>query len=720
MLCAPRRRSRVGTGCPFVHKNNRQGAALSPHCPSQPTPASNPRAPTHPHPFAPQSPRWSLFCATTAVSAAVFSSTIYYLLGRWSILSRDGSHPASAFSDPVFLGAAAAALASLLHLLALGGVFFIHSDVAAVRQGAARARTPLPPVGWDSDVVVVGAGTAGAALGAVLGREGAAVTLVEKYWGSSERIVGELLQPGGLAALGRMGLADAATCPAIDAVPVEGYVVLAPGGGPLSDVVLSYPAAVPSSTAEIMGVWGKDASPRPISVLSKYLEGQAPSEVDPAHPSLAYNRVASGALGSGASGSRAGDSSESSLPRGRSFWNHTFVHGLRCSLLECPSLSPFSGNVTGLVFGKDVLEGRLPLRSSPALLGGGAPPPKFPGYDEKGEPLPLPAGATGGEVGTPAPIHPSLLAWAAADPEAVMGITWTDAAGTPRCTLAPLTVMADGMYSGSRKSLHAPGAKPRTASYFCGLLLNHAAGESPLPYPGRGHVILADPNPVLLYQISTTQTRVLVDVPEDVYERVVGEGGCGLAAHFADVIAPQLPPILREPFLLAARTQAAQCMANRALSSAPPAHPGAVLVGDSWNMRHPLTGGGMTVALRDVECVVRALDTVPQLSCAYPRWPRSVDGATTRSPHPTPPHQAAPGAMLPRSFRPSRKPGNRTPPPSTSSPTRCTACSPTRRGTTAPAPGCGRRASTTCPWVGRPPRAPWGCSPAFRPPPARW
>ena len=27
---------------------------------------------------------------------------------------------------------------------------------------------------------------------------------------------------------------------------------------------------------------------------------------------------------------------------------------------------------------------------------------------------------------------------------------------------------------------------------------------------------------------------------------------------------------------------------------------GAFLVGDSWNMRHPLTGGGMTVAFNDV------------------------------------------------------------------------------------------------------------------------
>ncbi|MCI43861.1 squalene monooxygenase-like, partial [Trifolium medium] len=28
--------------------------------------------------------------------------------------------------------------------------------------------------------------------------------------------------------------------------------------------------------------------------------------------------------------------------------------------------------------------------------------------------------------------------------------------------------------------------------------------------------------------------------------------------------------------------------------------PGALLMGDAFNMRHPLTGGGMTVALSDI------------------------------------------------------------------------------------------------------------------------
>lgn len=33
-----------------------------------------------------------------------------------------------------------------------------------------------------------------------------------------------------------------------------------------------------------------------------------------------------------------------------------------------------------------------------------------------------------------------------------------------------------------------------------------------------------------------------------------------------------------------------------------------LLLGDTLNMRHPLTGGGMTVAIRDVEAVLNLLE----------------------------------------------------------------------------------------------------------------
>jgi squalene monooxygenase len=41
---------------------------------------------------------------------------------------------------------------------------------------------------------------------------------------------------------------------------------------------------------------------------------------------------------------------------------------------------------------------------------------------------------------------------------------------------------------------------------------------------------------------------------------------------------------------------------------------GVILLGDSWNMRHPLTGGGMTVALNDVVILTQLLGEIQDLS----------------------------------------------------------------------------------------------------------
>jgi squalene monooxygenase len=41
---------------------------------------------------------------------------------------------------------------------------------------------------------------------------------------------------------------------------------------------------------------------------------------------------------------------------------------------------------------------------------------------------------------------------------------------------------------------------------------------------------------------------------------------------------------------------------------------GVFLLGDAWNMRHPLTGGGMTVALNDVVILSRMLADLPDFS----------------------------------------------------------------------------------------------------------
>ena len=58
----------------------------------------------------------------------------------------------------------------------------------------------------EADIVVIGAGIAGCALAVAFGNQGRSVILLEKSLKEPDRIVGELLQPGGVAALERLGL----------------------------------------------------------------------------------------------------------------------------------------------------------------------------------------------------------------------------------------------------------------------------------------------------------------------------------------------------------------------------------------------------------------------------------------------------------------------------------------------------------------------------------
>ena len=158
---------------------------------------------------------------------------------------------------------------------------------------------------------------------------------------------------------------------------------------------------------------------------------------------------------------------------------------------------------------------------------------------------------------------------------------------------------------------HLTTASPVTKSHVAGIVRKHAPGKSPVLYQRYGHVVLVHPNPVLFYQVAPHETRVLVDVPA---EHVSQEDGA-LQRYFTDVVAPQLPEgAMREGFLAAVADQEPSVMPNRAMWAQPPTMTGAILIGDAWNTRHPLTGGGMTVCLRDVEILTRALLPVKDMA----------------------------------------------------------------------------------------------------------
>ncbi|EAU31524.1 hypothetical protein ATEG_08351 [Aspergillus terreus NIH2624] len=293
----------------------------------------------------------------------------------------------------------------------------------------------------EADVVIVGAGILGCALAVALGRQGRSVLLLERSMKEPDRIVGELLQPGGVQALEQLGLADCLE--GIDAIPVEGYYVSYFGNA----VSIPYPKPTPSS-------------PR---------------------------------------------------PEGRSF-HHGPVLGVEC--------------VTGEA--KD-------------------------------------------------------------------------------CYFGHLTVVADGYASKFRKAHHPH--TPKVRSKFWGLELI----DTKLPMPLRGHVLLSDDAPILLYQIGTHETRILVDIPENLPSASVENGG--VKNHLRTVTLSSLPESVRPAFLAALDKGGLRSMPNSYLPSATNKTPGLAILGDALNMRHPLTGGGMTVAFNDVVVLRNLLspEQVPNL-----------------------------------------------------------------------------------------------------------
>lgn len=81
--------------------------------------------------------------------------------------------------------------------------------------------------------------------------------------------------------------------------------------------------------------------------------------------------------------------------------------------------------------------------------------------------------------------------------------------------------------------------------------------------------------------------------------------------YLRERLLPQLPECLRPAMAHAIDNGHMRSMPNQFMSARPRLVPGAALVGDSFNMRHPFTGGGMTCGLTDVVRFSDALAKVP-------------------------------------------------------------------------------------------------------------
>ncbi|XP_043930154.1 squalene monooxygenase [Protopterus annectens] len=319
----------------------------------------------------------------------------------------------------------------------------------------------------EREVIIVGSGVLGSALAAVLARDGRKVTVIERDLKEPDRIVGELLQPGGYKALKGLGLEDSVE--GLDAHTVNGYVI--------HDLETSTAVEIPYPMGE-----------------NKQVQG------------------------------------------GRAFHHGRFIMGLRRVAMAESNITYIEGTVSELVEEDSRIIG---IR-----------------YKDK-------------ETGDLKELH------------------------------APLTVVADGLFSKFRKSLLS--STITTTSHFVGCIMQN----SPQYKSNHAELVLANPSPVLIYQISSTETRVLVDIR--------GEMPKNLKEYMVQKIFPQMPDHLKEPFLTAIENDRLRVMPARFLPPSAVNKRGVLLLGDAYNMRHPLTGGGMSVVLNDVKIWRRLLQNIPDV-----------------------------------------------------------------------------------------------------------
>ncbi|KAL5596815.1 hypothetical protein BROUX41_006501 [Berkeleyomyces rouxiae] len=371
----------------------------------------------------------------------------------------------------------------------------LDSATKQLKDGRVDRRTKY----HEADVVVVGAGVFGTAIAFAMANQGRSVLLLERWMKQPDRIVGELLQPGGCAALRKLGLGHCLE--GIDAIPCYGFDVIYYG----DECRLQYPKI---SKANSQVVYKKEAH--------KF------------------------------------DDQELVKPEGRSFHHGRFINELRKSCLAHPNITVVETEVTKPVHSdrSDVILGVEARTVNPAT-----------GQKE------------------------------------------------PDYFFGGLTIVADGYDSKFRKN-HL-GSKPLVRSKFYALELI----DCPLPAPNCGHVIIGEAAPVLLYQIGTHETRALIDVPINLPEASAAQGG--VRSYIKNHVIPTLPAQV-QPSMLKALSDGKipRSMPNSWLPAQKQRANGMIIAGDALNMRHPLTGGGMTVALNDAVIISQLLspDKIADLS----------------------------------------------------------------------------------------------------------
>lgn len=187
------------------------------------------------------------------------------------------------------------------------------------------------------------------------------------------------------------------------------------------------------------------------------------------------------------------------------------------------------------------------------------------------------------------------------DDQVVTGVKVKTEGGKPVNYHGKLTIGCDGIYSKFRKELYKNNS-PAVDSYFVGLDLKDV--ELPLEY--YGHVLIGNHAPVLAYRNSKNSARMLC-----AYRSTTppSQKNNELTNYLTNDVLPALPECMKPSFENALALKKFKAMPNQYLTAWKQGkiNKGLILLGDSLNMRHPLTGGGMTVGLNDAVILAKLL-----------------------------------------------------------------------------------------------------------------
>ncbi len=183
----------------------------------------------------------------------------------------------------------------------------------------------------------------------------------------------------------------------------------------------------------------------------------------------------------------------------------------------------------------------------------------------------------------------------------IIGVRYREAASAEvKSVYAPLTITSDGFFSNFRQPLS--NNKENITSCFIGLILK----DCKIPFPKHGHVFLSGPTPFICYQISSHEVRVLIDYPGGMIPNKLMQ-----QAHLSSNVTPYIPADLRPSYNLALQEANFKVMPNHYMAAKPITRKGAVMLGDALNMRHPLTGGGLTAVFSDIQILSNHLLAMP-------------------------------------------------------------------------------------------------------------